>query len=314
MRSFDGFLHGINFGGWLSQCVSYDKKHFDCFITEEDVKTIASWGLDHVRIPVDYDIIITDDGIWKEEGLSRIDNVMNWCRKNGLHMILDLHKTKGYMFDTNAVPNPDLFFTETALQDFFVMIWKGLATRYAKDSDMMAFELLNEIVNHDFADKWNEIALRTIHEIRAIAPDNYILVGGTIYNNITTVPEILMPVDDKMVYNFHCYDPMDFTHQKAHWIPDKTETCAYTSHKAYFEKTFGAAAKVCEERNVPLYCGEYGVIDQAPAADSLEWIKDISDVFNQYHIGRSLWNYKDKDFGLVGEHYAPVFFEMVKCL
>ena len=80
MRTFEGFMHGINLGGWLSQCVSYDKKHFDTFITEENIKQIAGWGLDHVRVPVDYDVMITDDGIWKEEGLSHLYDVISWCK------------------------------------------------------------------------------------------------------------------------------------------------------------------------------------------------------------------------------------------
>lgn len=314
MRTFEGFMHGINLGGWLSQCVSYDKKHFDTFITEENIKQIAGWGLDHVRVPVDYDVMITDDGIWKEEGLSHLYDVISWCKTYHLNMVLDLHKTKGYMFDKDAVANPDLFFQQKDLQDFFVMIWKEFATRFGNESDMLAFELLNEIVNPDYAKVWNDIALRAIREIRAVAPESYILVGGVNYNNVRSIPQILMPMDDKIVYNFHCYEPMCFTHQKAHWMPEMTENCEYTPCPELFDELFDEAVSVCEERNVPLYCGEYGVIDQAPTAGSLEWIKDISAAFDKYQIGRSLWNYKDKDFGLIGEHYASIMKEMIKRL
>ena len=41
MKRFEGFEHGVNLGGWLSQCVSYEKEHFDTFILEEDIKRIA---------------------------------------------------------------------------------------------------------------------------------------------------------------------------------------------------------------------------------------------------------------------------------
>jgi aryl-phospho-beta-D-glucosidase BglC (GH1 family) len=57
MRTFKGYQKGINLGGWLSQCVSYEKEHFDNFIQEDDIKLIKSWGFDHVRLPVDYDVI-----------------------------------------------------------------------------------------------------------------------------------------------------------------------------------------------------------------------------------------------------------------
>ena len=58
MRKFDGYLRGVNLGGWLSQCVAYTEEHFNGFITEEDIKTIASFGLDHIRVPVDYDVFM----------------------------------------------------------------------------------------------------------------------------------------------------------------------------------------------------------------------------------------------------------------
>ena len=40
MRRFEGYQKGINLGGWLSQCVSYSKEHFDGFITKKDIENI----------------------------------------------------------------------------------------------------------------------------------------------------------------------------------------------------------------------------------------------------------------------------------
>ena len=34
MRTFDGFLHGVNLGGWLSQTNDFSTAHFEQFITE----------------------------------------------------------------------------------------------------------------------------------------------------------------------------------------------------------------------------------------------------------------------------------------
>ena len=82
MKRFEGYQKGINLGGWLSQCVSYEKEHFDTFILEEDIAQIAQWGMDHVRLPIDYDIIEEEDGTVKEEGHEYIVNCINWC-KNG---------------------------------------------------------------------------------------------------------------------------------------------------------------------------------------------------------------------------------------
>ena len=122
MKRFEGFQKGVNLGGWLSQCVSRDKSHFDGFITEKDIKDIKSMGLDHVRVPVDYDVFMNespDGDTVNEEGMAHIDDCIGWCKNNGLNMILDLHKAKGYMFDFQEVANADLFFEDESLQDAF---------------------------------------------------------------------------------------------------------------------------------------------------------------------------------------------------
>ena len=63
----DGFSSGINLGGWLSQYGDKSHEHFGNFITERDIAQIASWGLDHVRLPVDYPVIESDDAPGTDE-------------------------------------------------------------------------------------------------------------------------------------------------------------------------------------------------------------------------------------------------------
>ena len=84
MRGMDGYMRGVNLGGWLSQFDAPTKEHFDTFITEDDIRRIAGLGLDHVRVPVDYTVIETEDGEPIEEGYRYIDNCVQWCRENGL--------------------------------------------------------------------------------------------------------------------------------------------------------------------------------------------------------------------------------------
>ena len=73
----------------------------------------------------------------------------------------------------------------------------------------------------------------------------------------------------------------------------------------FFEGLFEPAIKTSIERDIPLYCGEYGVIDLADRGDAVRWLSDIHDTFEKYAIGRALWNYKEKDFGIAGEEARP---------
>ena len=99
MKVFEGYMHGINLGGWLSQC-DHTKDRYDNFILESDIARISEWGLDHIRIPVDYNLVEDEEGNYKEDGFSYIDKAIDWCEKYHLNMVLDLHKTYGFSFDS----------------------------------------------------------------------------------------------------------------------------------------------------------------------------------------------------------------------
>ena len=220
MRIFTGYQHGVNLGGWLSQCDETTQEHFETYITDADIKWISGMGLDHVRLPVDYSQIEDESGAPIEAGLARIDDCVDWCDSAGLNLLLDLHKAYGYSFDPldeGAVR--EAFFRDPALQERFIAMWRRLAERYGKRGNV-AFDLLNEVVSPDVADSWNDIAGRAIAAIREIAPDTWIVVGGVCYNNVRSVPLLALPDDARLAYNFHCYEPMVFTHQKAHWLKD----------------------------------------------------------------------------------------------
>ena len=332
MREFKGYMHGINLGGWFSQC-DHSEKRYDYFVRHDDFKRIASWGFDHVRIPVDYELILNEDGSFNESGFARLGHCIEWSEEAGLNMILDLHKTPGFSFDLGE--NEDGFFVNGRYQKLFCDIWKEFAVRFGHCRNL-SFELLNEVSDPAFSDKWNEISRRAVIAIREYAPDIHILIGGYYNNSVTAVKDLDIPFDSNIVYNFHCYSPLAFTHQGAYWLSsmdrdfrtgfEKTfgEYARMTEEQigpgfvekypsdnevisqAYFDALFSEAVKIAEERDVPLYCGEYGVIDLADPEETVKWFECIHSVFEKYGIGRAIWSYKEMDFGLVDAHYDPV--------
>lgn len=326
MRRFEGYEKGINLGGWFSQCV-HTREHYDSFIKDEDFKKIASWGADHVRVPVDYELIEDALGEPVEEGYERLEKTVALCRENGLKMVLDLHKAAGYSFDPGEGETG--FFDSSALQERFMKLWERIAERFGKDHDMLAFELLNEVTEKEYRDTWNRIATECIGRIRKAAPDSYIIVGGYYYNSAVAVKDIDVPFDERIVYNFHCYEPLVFTHQGAPWIPTMdpefrvpvglpfgelfeeakrmgAESCAALDKQPpegrlsadYFKAFMREAVETAEKKGVPLYCGEYGVIDRAKPEYALEWFKMINAAFTEYGIGRAAWSFRRMDFGI----------------
>ena len=122
-----------------------------------------------------------------------------------------------------------------------------------------------------------------------------------------------------MIYNFHCYAPLAFTHQGAYWVPqlDRDARVSFEEAKVtpeYFETLFASAIEAAASRHTWLYCGEYGVIDQATPEDTLKWYQVIHEVFEKHQIGRAAWSYKEMDFGLGDPRLDRVRDELIKYL
>lgn len=319
---------GVNLGGWVSQYPEFDHDHFESFVDESDVERIAAWGMDHVRLPIDYPVLRGDEGTegFSERGFGYLDDCVRWCDAHDLDLIFDLHQAPGYSF--NDLENNRLFDDE-ALQDRFVAVWCELAERYASTGDELAFELLNEVVEPT-SERWNALVHRTVDAIREVDADRDVIVGGNNYNAIDELENIdLIEDDDNIVYTFHFYEPHLFTHQHASWSdgareydtdveypgpfpglasflaanPEYEEQYGeFVDHRAdreWIEAAIQPALDFRAETGEDVYCGEYGVIDVAPEESRLAWYRDVVDVLSAHDIGRGCWSYKEMSFGLV---------------
>ncbi len=314
MKEF-GFYRGVNLGGWFSQC-DYSEDRMDHFITEKDFEVIAGWGLDHVRIPVDYNVMETEDGTWKADGFRRIENALKNAGRNGLKVVLDLHKTAGFSFD--AGEKEEGFFTSDECQNRFYRLWEEMARKFT-DTENIAFELLNEVTDASFINAWNRISAECIRRIRKISPDSLILLGSYHNNAAAALKDLDAPADERVIYNFHCYDPLPFTHQGAHWVPWLDPGARVSFEDAgidpeFFERAFASAIETAEKYQTALYCGEYGVIDQATPEDTVRWYRAIHNTFEKHGISRSAWSYRKMDFGLSDERLDQVRDQLIPLL
>ena len=294
----------------MSQC-DYSAERLDGFITEKDLETIASWGADHVRLPVDYDVAeLMDDGI------ARIRRAVDAAKRCGLNVVIDLHKAPGYSFDAGEQESG--FFENREYQERFLKLWERIAGEFGCD-DNVAFDLLNEITDSSYLPVWKEIAAECVSRIRRFAPSAPILVGSYDYNDVRAVKDLDAPYDSLVAYSFHCYEPHAFTHQGAYWDPrlDKEKRVAFKDSgttEEMFEELFESALAKAKEHGADLYCGEYGVIDVVSPEEALEWYKVINRVFERHGISRSAWSYKQMDFGICDARMDGVRDELIVCL
>src|SRR5690606_1647256 len=71
------------------------------------------------------------------------------------------------------------------------------------------------------------------------------------------------------------------------------------------EKMMRKPIHLADSLNLPLYCGEFGVINKSPVEAKLAWYRDMVAVFEKNNIAYANWNYKAGSFGIVDQNITP---------
>lgn len=138
-------------------------EHFRTYITEWDAENIAAMGVDHVRIGFDQLVMEEAPYKYRDEIFALLKDFVTKCIGMGLKVVLNLHKAIGNYCDIQEVVT---LFDSDELQKRFVALWLKIEADYSDYPEVM-FELLNEVRDVN-ADLWNNLAEKTIYEIRKV--------------------------------------------------------------------------------------------------------------------------------------------------
>ena len=329
MKKFIGFEHGMGIGGWLTNykrfnvlpeerrlCLTIgDMEHFASYITEADVKYIKSLGMDHIRLGFDQIVVEEKPFVYREEIFGHIDNFIGWCKKYDLNVVLNLHKSIGNYCD---IKEDVSLLDDEGLQKRFIALWIAFEKRYAKEN-RIAFELLNEL-RARVSDKWNALAEKTIAEIRRLNPTRKIIVGSAEWNSPDTLKDLKLYDDENIIYTFHMYNPIEFTHQRGvlqaqtlyynRDMPYPNDIERYrdfqrvvhnnqNSYEAYetmdikfIRDNLQSAINFAKEHpDKIVWCGEFGTIRHANIKWRENWMRDVITVLQENNIPYCVWNY-----------------------
>ncbi len=310
---------GTNLAHWLSQSEARGEERA-LFITEKDIKYIDSLGFDHVRLPVDEVQMWDESGKRYDDAFALLGNCLEWCRKAGLRVIVDLHILRSHYFNADVKP----LWTVPAEQDKFIALWKDFSSfMHEMPTGMVAYELMNEPVADD-PEQWNALVARTVDSVRKWEPARVLVIGSNRWQSATTFDKLRIPANDtNILLSFHFYEPFYLTHYQAPWtnLKDFNGKVNYPGQivldgttpdqlRVYNRDTLVRMMQkpihLADSLKLPLYCGEFGVFRNFFPAAKLAWYSDMVSIFNQYGIGYANWNYKSGAFGIVDEKMVPV--------
>ena len=324
---------GINASMWFAQWTGdYSAARTNSYIDEADIQLMAKLGFDHVRLSIDPAPLthapVGADGL-NAEFLGRVDRAVDEMIAQGLAVIVDVHPEEDYKFRLR---------TGTDGVARFEAMWSALAAHFrTRDPKMIFFEVMNEPeVEDDF--RWAGIEAQTIGVIRQAAPENTILAVGAHWDSLQDLLRLTPFAEGNLIYNFHFYEPYEFTHQGAGWstgwwrythgVPypaDDADTSAMQSVLQEIPgKNAGAADRLELERyflddwnarhirllldaaaawgnanGVPVVCDEFGAFrDHSDPAARQRWIHDVRTALEADGMGWTMWDYRG-NFGVV---------------
>ncbi|KAJ1956658.1 hypothetical protein EC988_001231 [Linderina pennispora] len=78
------------------ECSRRLKQHYNEWVTEDDISTLASLGLNHIRIPIGYwAFTVKDSEPYVQGQTPYLERILGWIAKYNLNAILDLHGAPG---------------------------------------------------------------------------------------------------------------------------------------------------------------------------------------------------------------------------
>ncbi len=310
---------GVNLSHWFSQRPrvngTYARDPLHTYDRPEDFQLLARAGFRHVRFPVEFEMFLdpAKPGELRADYLADFDAALDEILGAGLAVIVDWHARE----DTK-----DRLKTDDALIDTSVALWSAMARHLAsRDPQRVFLEIMNEPAGGMSAERWFSIQRRLFAAIRAAAPQHTIIVAGARWSGVDDLRQLQPFSDPNVVYNFHFYEPMVFTHQSAAWpkmgleavkglryplVPENREAVlaqvgdgkgrqyvlGYQADRAWIAHRLDEAAEWGRRHGVPVTCNEFGVYRvAAPAADRYAWLHDVRTELEARQIGWSMWDY-----------------------
>lgn len=275
------YLEAPNEGDWSNEQL----------LQEVDFQRIAEKGFTAVRIPIRWNNHLAADTIIKAEFMNRVKWAVDNANKNGLVAVVDDHHFEGLMEDPHA--------NEPVIK----RIWEQISEEFTTvPNDSLFFEPVNEPHTNLTSDRWNALFAELVTIIRKTNPTRPIIAGTTGWGGVSGLLNLELPADPNLIATVHYYSPFQFTHQGANWVTGADAWLGTIWSGDYFEKKairedLEQVRKWSEEKNIPVFVGEFGAYEKADMESRLLWTHYCARLFESLKLSWAYWEYSS-GFGI----------------
>ena len=260
-------------------------------ITEKLIQSVTAAGFKSIRIPVSYFAKIDDDKDYTIDSkwLDRVQEVVNYCIKNDLYAVINIHGD-GY----NTIDGGWLLCNgknQTEIKKKYKKVWKQIAERFKNYDEHLLFESMNEEFDGSYSEPnkeyyqnindYNQIFVDTVRKTGDNNTKRWLIIPGWNTNIDYTAGDygFKLPTDQyrdksidkeeqRIMISVHYYSPWDFCGGENGVItqwgneaddPSKTST---TCDETYMKNQLNLMKTTFADKGYPVFIGEYGSIDK----------------------------------------------------
>jgi len=245
-------------------------------VTEADIRYFSELGGNLLRLSFPNLPLINLEPPYEfnEKGLSYLQNVLDWCEKHHVGVVIDPHKYPGTEHPWTMLAS-DPFWKDFSWHNRVIALWERISKDCAGRGNVVAgYDFLNEPDVREDAQKGgpgdiNVFYRKCIAAIRKhdtshpviVASPRYRDLNGDGHSYLAGVKLLERYDDDNIVYEVHCYSPIEFTHQG---VQDRPEPVAYPGpvngvewNRDALDRLFQPTVDYQERHNVPVLMGEF---------------------------------------------------------
>jgi endoglycosylceramidase len=289
-------LRGANFRGYhYLQLSQMSSAH-----SENDYKNFKEWGFNVVRLLVSWKQIEPTKGTYSQAFFAFVDRDIAWAKEYGIYIVLDMHQSNwNSKWNGNGAPDWAIaqynsteegrlaavedFWKDPELQASFVRMWQYVAARYANETTIAGYDLLNEPWHmydnrkETLAQLWPKVERlyrSVIDGIRAVDNNHIIFVepAAPSVTSSLSVPNLVWA--PHFYYFVYEYYGKPYSHDNV--------TLLENYLKGFYDK-------LVIKFHQPMWIGEFGIEMWVQGSDT--WTRDTTQLFSMYQVGWCWWAY-----------------------
>ena len=293
------FDKGMNLSNWLEASWQSGWPTANGY-SKASLQLMKDAGIKSIRLPVCFAVITDSTAPYTIDTnhalFDRIDTVLAWTTELQMNLIIDNHHEWSLISNNWRYQIPR-----------FGHLWSYVSGRYKNtDPRYVTFELLNEPAILFPIDSLNILFNTAIDSIRQQTTAHSIIVspnGGSVGLAFSNYQPL---ADTNLIYTWHCYDPLNFTHQGFSWGTQFPAGTVFPASPTTFYEQFlyDGINRVNNWRNThhkPVFLGEFGVSEHADADSRCRWVQLMGANLDSTHIPWFYWDWQ-WDFSMFNSH------------